>query len=125
MMNLGSCRRADASNTLPGTEGTYRRSVASIGQCDADTFVERVGKRAGYGAPIVKNVLSSFGTEAADTLSTRLYRISAFGFSIGAEISGSIQAIDSHATEENKPYVSIRPSSEPQVRTCTSVVQFA
>ena len=29
-------------NTLPGTEGTYHRSVSSVGLCDFEAFAERV-----------------------------------------------------------------------------------
>ena len=86
--------------------------MSSVGLCDFEAFAERVGKRSGYGKPIVKNVLGAAGAEAAEILSTRLYRINAFGFSLGAEISGSVPSLDSPLTEENKIYVAIRPADE-------------
>ena len=86
-------------NTLPGTEGTYHDAVSSLDICKLDTFAERAGKKCGYSAAVVKNVIGAVGAEAQEILSTRLYRISAFGLTFEAAISGSVPSLDSPLTE--------------------------
>ena len=76
-------------NTLPGTEGTYHDTVTSIDLCDLDTFAERAGRKCGYEAAIVKNVIGAVGAEAQEIISTRLYRVHAPGMTFEAAISGS------------------------------------
>ena len=100
-------------NTLPGTEGTYHDAVSSIDLCGLDTFAERVGRKCGYPAAVVKNIIGADGAEAQEILSTRLYRIGdVFGLTLEAAISGSVPSLDSPLTEDNDVYVAIHPSSE-------------
>ena len=99
-------------NTLPGTEGTYHHAVSSVNTCSLDEFAERAGKKCGQSAIVTKNVLGAVGAEAEDILSTRLYRISAFGLVVEAAIDGSVPSADAPLGPENKVYVAIRLSDE-------------